>query len=58
MRKYPPVGAHLNAIRVPVKDVNLGGFLIPKGVPVVMNSMGMQWNEKYFPKPMVSRPCM
>jgi len=44
----------LNAIRLPEKDFELGGFLIPKGVPVVMNAFGMTWDEKYFAKPVVS----
>lgn len=58
MRKHPPVNCNLGLARIPLKDTMLGGFFIPKGVPVVCNSFGMVRDPKIFPRPDVSTPLL
>lgn len=56
---HPAVSPHLVQVRVALDDVNLGGHRVPKGTPVVMNTLGMAYDDKLFPNPEVRyKGCM
>jgi cytochrome P450 len=48
MRLYPP--AYIVG-RLALRDVTLGGHLVPKGMTVFINIYGMHHRAKYFPNP-------
>jgi cytochrome P450 len=48
MRLYPPAGG---MAREPIEDVQLGGYTIPAGSIISINSYVMHHSAKYFPEP-------
>lgn len=48
MRLYPPAGG---ATREPIQDVELGGYVIPKGAAVAVSSFAMHRNPRFFSSP-------
>ena len=41
--------------RVCTEDVELGGYVIPEGVGVMLNMVGMAHDDKWFPRHQVPR---
>jgi cytochrome P450 len=48
MRLYPPAGG---ATRQPLKDIELGGYVIPEGSNVAISSYAMHRDPALFPDP-------
>jgi cytochrome P450 len=48
MRLYPPAGG---ATREPVDDIELAGYIVPKGSNIAISSYGMHHNPDIFPDP-------
>ncbi len=48
MRMYPPAGG---ATREPIEDIELGGYLVPKGSNLAISSYAMHHNPDLFPEP-------
>ena len=51
MRLHPAVNPMFLSCRVATADAVLGGYRIPKGTGVIMNSMAMAMDPKLFPDP-------
>lgn len=56
MRLHPPINPFILQVRQANQDVVLGGFKIPKGTVVVLNSLGQHMDPRHFPEPAVYRP--
>ena len=53
LRLYPPVH---DVFRTNVKDINLGGYLIPKGANIVISIGGLHHNPHVWTDPLVFNP--
>ena len=56
MRLFPPVNPIFVQARVALEDVEVGGVHIPKGTPVVCNSLGMAYDPQIYKDPEEFRP--
>jgi cytochrome P450 len=48
MRLYPPAGG---ATREPIEDIELAGYVVPKGSNIAISSYAMHHNPELFPEP-------
>jgi cytochrome P450 len=53
LRLYPPASG---AARTPIHDIELGGYLIPKGSNIALSIYAMQRNPALFPEPLKFDP--
>jgi cytochrome P450 len=53
MRLYPPAGG---ATREPIRDMELGGYHMPKGSSIAISTYTMHRNPKYFAEPLKFDP--
>jgi cytochrome P450 len=48
MRLYPPAGG---VTRAPIEDIELGGYVVPKGANIAVSSYAMHRDPEFFPDP-------
>lgn len=53
MRLYPPAGG---ATREPIEDLELAGYLVPRGSSIAISSYAMHHNPDFFPEPEMFDP--
>ena len=58
LRFYPAGNPMYSPCRKCTKDTVLGGYKIPAGVGIMLNSVGYSQDAKYFPDPTVSCPLL
>lgn len=54
LRLHPVGNPMFSPCRVCTKDTEIGGYKIPKGVGIMLNSPGVSRNPDIFPEPDVS----